>query len=104
MVWLNSAEFSFLATARRAARRRDFEQNYNRTLFIALGTLIATPLAAAIRREVSAERRATLARPRLSLPEVEGEGSRVLIIRARCVADRRDVAAYLETSGWCASG
>lgn len=73
------------------------EQNYNRTLFIALGTLIATPLLLkfGVRFLRSDEQHR---RPRVSLPEIEGEGSRVLIVGAGPIG--RDVAAYLETSGW----
>lgn len=90
-------EFSFLLLL--AGLRGDVisEQNYNRTLFIALGTLIATPwlLRFGVQYLRSDEQ---TRRPKVSLPEVEGEGSRVLIIGAGPIG--RDVAAYLETSGW----
>jgi CPA2 family monovalent cation:H+ antiporter-2 len=90
-------EFSFLLLLAGLLGDVISEQNYNRTLFIALGTLIATPLLLkfGVRFLRSDEQHR---RPRVSLPEIEGEGSRVLIIGAGPIG--RDVAAYLETSGW----
>jgi CPA2 family monovalent cation:H+ antiporter-2 len=90
-------EFSFLLLL--AGLRGDVisEENYNRTLFIALGTLIATPvlLRFGVRFLRSDEQQK---QRRVALPEATSEGSRVLIVGAGPIG--RDVAAYLETSGW----
>lgn len=90
-------EFSFLLLLEGLRGQVISDIDYNRTLFIALGTLIATPLLLrfGVRHLRSDEQHR---RPRVSLAEVEGEASRVLIIGAGPIG--RDVAAYLETSGW----
>ena len=90
-------EFSFLLLLEGLRGEVISEENYNRTLFIALGTLILTPLMLRLgvrflRSDEQQQRR------RISLPEAVGEGSRVLIVGAGPIG--RDVAAYLETSGW----
>jgi CPA2 family monovalent cation:H+ antiporter-2 len=89
-------EFSFLLLLEGSRGGVITEQDYNRTLFIALGTLIATPLLLryGTRFLRSDERR----RPPVELATSEGDGDRVLIVGAGPIG--RDVAAFLETSGW----
>ena len=89
-------EFSFLLLLEGLRGGVIDERDYNRTLFIALGTLIATPLLLryGTRFLRSDERR----RPAISLASNGDDGDRVLIVGAGPIG--RDVAAYLETSGW----
>lgn len=74
------------------------EPIYNRMLFVALGTLIITPMLLRIGlRYVRTEERHR--RPQgVELPASEAGDDRVLIVGAGPIG--RDVAAYLETSGW----
>jgi CPA2 family monovalent cation:H+ antiporter-2 len=89
-------EFSFLLLLEGLRGGVIDEKQYDRTLFIALGTLLLTPmlLRYGTRFLRSEERR----RPTVKLPADEGEGDRVLIVGAGPTG--RDVAAFLETSGW----
>jgi CPA2 family monovalent cation:H+ antiporter-2 len=88
-------EFSFLLLSEGFSGGVITEQDYNRTLFIALGTLVLTPLLLRLgARWFSAEER----RPSIELPETQDGADRVLIVGAGPIG--RDVAAFLETSGW----
>jgi CPA2 family monovalent cation:H+ antiporter-2 len=88
-------EFSFLLLSEGFSGGVITEQDYNRTLFIALGTLVLTPLLLRLgARWFSAEER----RPSIELPEAQDGADRVLIVGAGPIG--RDVAAFLETSGW----
>jgi CPA2 family monovalent cation:H+ antiporter-2 len=89
-------EFSFLLLLEGWRGGVISEQDYDRTLFIALGTLIATPLLIKYgSRMLRAEDRRE---PTVKL-RTEAEGAdHVLVIGAGPVG--RDVAAFLETSGW----
>jgi monovalent cation:H+ antiporter-2, CPA2 family len=89
-------EFSFLLLLEGLRGGVINEDNYNRTLFIALGTLIATPLL--LRYGTRFLRSDETRRPSLELPSNGGDGDRVLIVGAGPIG--RDVAAFLETSGW----
>jgi CPA2 family monovalent cation:H+ antiporter-2 len=88
-------EFSFLLLLEGLNGEVISEQNYNRTLFIALGTLIATPpLLRYGTRFLRSDERG----PAVALAS-QGDGAdRVLIVGAGPIG--RDVAAFLETSGW----
>jgi CPA2 family monovalent cation:H+ antiporter-2 len=89
-------EFSFLLLLEGYRGGVIDAENYHRTLFIALGTLVVTPmlLRFGARFLQSGERR----RPAVELAAHEGERKRVLIVGAGPIG--RDVAAFLETSGW----
>jgi CPA2 family monovalent cation:H+ antiporter-2 len=88
-------EFSFLLLLEGLRGGVIDEKNYDRTLFIALGTLIVTPM---LLRYGTRFLRSEERRPIVELPADEGEGDRVLIVGAGPIG--RDVAAFLETSGW----
>jgi CPA2 family monovalent cation:H+ antiporter-2 len=88
-------EFSFLLLSEGARGGVISELNYNRTLCIALGTLIATPLLLRLgSRFVRGDERG----PRAGLAPYGDGADRVLVVGAGPIG--RDVAAYLETSGW----
>jgi CPA2 family monovalent cation:H+ antiporter-2 len=88
-------EFSFLLLSEGQAGGVITAQDYNRTLFIALGTLVLTPLLLRVgARWIESEE----LRPRIRLPEAQDGADRVLIIGAGPIG--RDVANFLETSGW----
>jgi CPA2 family monovalent cation:H+ antiporter-2 len=89
-------EFSFLLLLEGSRGGVITEQDYNRTLFIALGTLIVTPLL--LRYGTRFLRSDEQRRPPVELASSDGEGDRVLIVGAGPIG--RDVAAFLETSGW----
>jgi monovalent cation:H+ antiporter-2, CPA2 family len=92
-------EFSFLLLLEGMEGGVISEQNYDRTLFIALGTLIATPLL--LRYGTKFLRSDEQRRPSIELASNGDDGDRVLIVGAGPIG--RDVAAYLETSGWMVS-
>ncbi|MBA3485208.1 MAG: cation:proton antiporter [Pirellulales bacterium] len=92
-------EFSFLLLLEGMEGGVISEQNYDRTLFIALGTLIATPLL--LRYGTKFLRSDEQRRPAIELASNGDDGDRVLIVGAGPIG--RDVAAYLETSGWMVS-
>ena len=75
------------------------EQNYNRTLFIALGTLIVDAAAAAIRHAVSAERRAAATGGRAG-PNGDGERPRA-DRRRRADRPRRGGVSSRRAAGAC---
>jgi CPA2 family monovalent cation:H+ antiporter-2 len=88
-------EFSFLLLLEGFRGGVIDEVDYNRTLLIALGTLLATPLLLRYgMRWVGGEDR----EPAIELPGADGDVSQVLVIGAGPIG--RDVAAFLETSGW----
>lgn len=89
-------EFSFLLLLEGLRGGVISEQNYDRTLCIALGTLIATPLL--LRYGTRFLRGDEPRRPALALAQSDDDADRVLIVGAGPIG--RDVAAYLETSGW----
>jgi CPA2 family monovalent cation:H+ antiporter-2 len=90
-------EFSFLLLLEGLRGGVITEVNYNRTLFIALGTLVLTPLL--LRRGTRNLRHEERERrPAMELPSGGPEAVRVLIVGAGPIG--RDVAAFLETSGW----
>jgi CPA2 family monovalent cation:H+ antiporter-2 len=88
-------EFSFLLLLEGARGGVIEAADYNRTLTIALGTLLATPLLlrAGIRWIRADERE-----PAIELAERQSDANNVLVIGAGPIG--RDVAAFLETSGW----
>jgi CPA2 family monovalent cation:H+ antiporter-2 len=89
-------EFSFLLLLQGWHGGVISEQDYNRTLFIALGSLIATPLLLRYgSRVLQTEKQRP---PTLELPAETDGADRVLVVGAGPIG--RDVAAYLETSGW----
>jgi CPA2 family monovalent cation:H+ antiporter-2 len=89
-------EFSFLLLLEGSRGGVITEQDYNRTLFIALGTLVVTPVL--LRYGTRFVRSDEQRRPPVELVSSDGEGDRVLIVGAGPIG--RDVAAFLETSGW----
>lgn len=88
-------EFSFLLLLEGERGEVISKQQYDRTLCIALGTLIMTPMLLRIgSRFIRSDER----RPRAGLA-ANGDGAdRVAVIGAGPIG--RDVATYLETSGW----
>jgi monovalent cation:H+ antiporter-2, CPA2 family len=89
-------EFSFLLLLEGYQGRVITEQDYNRTLMIALGTLVLTPLL--LRLGARWVDDADDLADAVELPEKDGETNRVLVIGAGPIG--RDVATFLETSGW----
>jgi CPA2 family monovalent cation:H+ antiporter-2 len=88
-------EFSFLLLLEGHKGGVITEQDYNRTLTIALGTLLVTPLLMRWgARWIQDDER----EPGVELAERDGETNRVLVIGAGPIG--RDVATFLETSGW----
>jgi CPA2 family monovalent cation:H+ antiporter-2 len=89
-------EFSFLLLLEGLRGGVIDQLNYDRTLFIALGTLLFTPtlLRFGARFLQGKEPR----RPSIALASSGDGDDRVLIVGAGPIG--RDVAAYLETSGW----
>jgi CPA2 family monovalent cation:H+ antiporter-2 len=89
-------EFSFLLLLEGRRGGVLSEVDYDRTLLIALATLLVTPLLLrwGLRWiEDDGERE-----PVVELPGSDGELNRVLVVGAGPIG--RDVAAFLETSGW----
>jgi CPA2 family monovalent cation:H+ antiporter-2 len=90
-------EFSFLLLLEGLRGRVISELNYNRTLFIALGTLILTPML--LRRGTrNLRREGREHRPTVELSSAGVDMVRVLVVGAGPIG--RDVATFLETSGW----
>jgi K+:H+ antiporter len=90
-------EFSFLLLLEGLRGRVISELNYNRTLFIALGTLILTPML--LRRGTrNLRREGREQRPAVELSSAGVDMVRVLVVGAGPIG--RDVATFLETSGW----
>ncbi len=88
-------EFSFLLLSGGFLGGVITELDYNRTLMIALGTLVLTPLLLRVGvRWIRGDERETT----VELPQRNGEASNVLVIGAGPIG--RDVATFLETSGW----
>ena len=88
-------EFSFLLLLEGSRGGVIGDLDYDRSLLIALGTLLLTPLLLKFGARWVVEEKAG---PLVDLPESDGEASRVLVIGAGPIG--RDVAAFLETSGW----
>jgi CPA2 family monovalent cation:H+ antiporter-2 len=89
-------EFSFLVLLEGYRGGVIGEQIYDRTLFIALGTLVVTPMLLRYgARFLQDDERRT---PLVELAANGGQTERVLIVGAGPIG--RDVATYLETSGW----
>jgi CPA2 family monovalent cation:H+ antiporter-2 len=92
-------EFSFLLLLEGRGRAPNGgvlnQTDYDRTLLIALGTLLVTPLLlrVGLRWVVDDE-----PEPLVELPETGDELNRVLVVGAGPIG--RDVATFLETSGW----
>jgi CPA2 family monovalent cation:H+ antiporter-2 len=89
-------EFSFLLLLEGWRGGVISEQDYNRTLFIALGTLVVTPLLLRYGSRLLRAQDRRQSTVKLG-PEAEG-ADRVLVVGAGPIG--RDVAAFLETSGW----
>jgi CPA2 family monovalent cation:H+ antiporter-2 len=88
-------EFSFLLLLEGRHGNVISQTDYDRTLLIALATLLATPLLLRLgMRWVSEDD----AEPSIELPGGNGDFNRVLVVGAGPIG--RDVAAFLETSGW----
>jgi monovalent cation:H+ antiporter-2, CPA2 family len=89
-------EFSFLLLLQGSRGGVISELDYNRTLMIALGTLLITPLLLRLGSQLIDDEEDSA--PVLELAESDGEVNRVVVIGAGPIG--RDVATYLETSGW----